>query len=47
MFKIDVPHPLGNRTFTTREDAARIGRYFGVDVRKIVPVPSEETPTHD
>ena len=42
MFKLDVPHPVHGRKFKTKEDAARVGRLFGVDVRQIIPVPTEE-----
>jgi hypothetical protein len=38
MLKIDVPHPLGNREFTTRTDAAKFARAFGLNPRAIVAV---------
>lgn len=38
MFKIDVPHPLGNREFYTRKEAAAFARAFGLSPRTIVPV---------
>ncbi len=38
MFKIDVPHPLSNREFTTRKEAATFARAFGLNPRAIVPV---------
>lgn len=42
MYKIDVPHPVSGRGFKTREDAARVGRAFGVDVRQIRRVTEKE-----
>jgi hypothetical protein len=39
MFRIDTPHPLGMRKFTTAEQAARTARAFGLDPRKIVVAP--------
>ena len=38
MFKLNVSHPISGREFNTREDAARVGRAFGVDVRQIVEI---------
>jgi hypothetical protein len=41
MYRIDTPHPVGGRTFPTREDAERVAGHFGVPAR-IVPAKEAE-----
>jgi len=38
LFKIDVPHPLSGRRFTTRTEAAKFARAFDLNPRRIVEV---------